>query len=146
MDANQQTPSNDGNDLPDGRIILFDAECVLCTANAKFILTYDRNKVFYLASMQGEVGAKLFRRHGIDPADPSTILVIDGPAVRKDSNAVISIYEGLGMPWRIVSILRLIPSFLRDPVYRLVARHRYRIFGKRETCWVPPARFRSRML
>lgn len=146
MNAKQLALSNDGNDRPDGRIILFDAECVLCTANAKFILTHDRKKLFYLASMQGEVGAELFRRHGIDPADPSTILMIDGATVRKNSDAVISIYEGLGMPWKIAAVFRLIPSFLRDPVYRLIARNRYRIFGKLETCWVPPAHFRSRML
>lgn len=146
MDATQLPLSNDENDVPAGRIILFDAECVLCTANAKFILTHDKKKAFYLASMQGEVGAELFRRHGVDPADPSTILMIDGPTVRKNSDAVISIYEGLGMPWRIATIFRLIPSFLRDPAYRLMARNRYRIFGKLETCWIPPAQFRSRIL
>ncbi|MEJ2411002.1 MAG: DCC1-like thiol-disulfide oxidoreductase family protein [Novosphingobium sp.] len=62
----------------DHPIILFDAECVLCSANIRFIVTHDRNCRFGLASMQGEAGAALFRRHGIDPADPDTILVIDG--------------------------------------------------------------------
>jgi predicted DCC family thiol-disulfide oxidoreductase YuxK len=137
---------NDQCELPAGRIILFDAECVLCSANAHFILKHDHNKIFYLASMQGKVGSALFRRHGVDPADPSSILVVDGAVVRKDSDAVISIYEGLGMPWKVAAIFRLFPPFLRDPVYRLVARNRYRIFGRRETCWVPPAQFRARIL
>lgn len=132
--------------IPDGRIVLFDAECVLCSANASFILSHDKHQKFYLASMQGDVGAHLFRRHGIDPDDPTTILVIDGAKVRKDSDAVLSIYEGLGFPWYVVAIFRIIPAVLRDPVYRLIARNRYRIFGKRKTCWIAPEHLRSRML
>lgn len=132
--------------LPAGSIVLFDAECVLCSANAQFILKHDKISRFYLASMQGAVGAALFRRHGLNPSDPTSILVIEEAGVRKDSDAVIAIYEGLGFPWRLVSLLRLAPAFLRDPVYRFVARHRYRVFGKRATCWVPADRYRSRML
>ena len=132
--------------IPDGRIVLFDAECVLCSANASFILSHDRDDKFYLASMQGEVGAQLFRQHGLDPKDPTTILVIEGPKVRRDSDAILSIYGGLGFPWRFAAIFRVIPRFLRDPIYRFVARNRYRIFGKRESCWVPPEHQRSRVL
>lgn len=146
MDANQPELSSAAGVPADGRIILFDAECILCSANAHFILRHDHDKVFYLASMQGEIGSELFHRHGLDPTDPSTILVIDGMLVRKDSDAVISIYEGLGMPWMAAAIFRLIPAFLRDLIYRFVARNRYRIFGKRETCWLPPAHLRARLL
>nr|WP_255406214.1 DCC1-like thiol-disulfide oxidoreductase family protein [Novosphingobium sp. CF614] len=84
----------------DHPIILFDAECVLCSANAQFILTHDRDRRFRLASMQGKTGSALFCRHGIDPTDPDTILVIEGESVLRDSDAVISIYTGLGWPWR----------------------------------------------
>lgn len=138
------TPFIEG--LPTGRIVLFDAECVLCSANAQFILSHDTRKTFYLASMQGDVGAQLFRQHGLDPTDPSTILLLDGPSVRKNSDAVISIYEGLGFPWRLASIFRVVPAFLRDPLYRLIARNRYRIFGKLDSCWVPPEHLRSQVL
>lgn len=146
MDAIKQSGKNSIDDLPDGRIVLFDAECVLCSANAHLILTHDKDGEFYLASMQGEVGAHLFRKHGLDPADPSTILVIEGSRVRKDSDAVIAIYEGLGFPWRLAGLVRIIPAFLRDPIYHLIARNRYRIFGKRDSCWVPPEHLRSRVL
>ena len=72
--------------------------------------------------------------------------MVDGAIVRKDSDAVLSIYEGLGYPWRLVSLLRIVPAAVRDPLYRLIARNRYRVFGKRTTCWVAPERYRSRML
>ena len=146
MSVDQKKETGSTACIPDGRIVLFDAECVLCSANASFILSHDRHNEFYLASMQGEVGAQLFRQHGLDPKDPTTILVIEGAKVRRDSDAVLSIYEGLGFPWFFVRIFRVIPRFLRDPIYRFVARNRYRIFGKRESCWVPPEHQRSRVL
>lgn len=133
--------------MTDGHpIILFDAECVLCSANAQFILRHDRAHRFRLAAMQGEVGAALFRRHGIDPADPDTIIVVDGDHALRDSDAVIAIYAGLGWPWRVAAGARIVPRALRDPVYRWVARHRYRLFGKRATCWLPHPEDADRVL
>ena len=133
--------------MTDGHpIILFDAECVLCSANAQFILRHDRARRFRLAAMQGEVGAALFRRHGIDPADPDTIVVVDGDHALRDSDAVIAIYAGLGWPWRVAAGARIVPRALRDPVYRWVARHRYRLFGKRATCWLPHPEDADRVL
>jgi predicted DCC family thiol-disulfide oxidoreductase YuxK len=130
----------------DHPIIVFDAACVLCSANAQFVLRHDRREHFRLASMQGQVGAALYRRFGIDPADPDTMILVEGDAVKRDSDAVLAIYAGLGWPWRMVAVLRLVPRFLRDPVYRLIARNRYRLFGKRETCWLPSADQARRVL
>ncbi|SOB78772.1 Predicted thiol-disulfide oxidoreductase YuxK, DCC family [Sphingomonas guangdongensis] len=129
-----------------GPIILFDAECVLCSANARFVLRHDRAGRFRLASMQGALGAALYRRHGMDPADPSSMIVVDRGTARQDSDAVLSIYEGLGLPWRLLGALRIVPAAVRDPVYRFVARHRYRLFGKRDTCWLPAPEYRHRLL
>lgn len=132
--------------LAGGPIILFDAECVLCSGNAQFVLRHDRAGRFRLASMQGAVGAALYRRHGMDPADPSSMIVVDGARVRQDSDAVLSIYEGLGYPWRLLGAFRVVPATVRDPVYRWVARNRYRLFGKRATCWLAPPEYRDRLL
>jgi predicted DCC family thiol-disulfide oxidoreductase YuxK len=128
------------------RVVLFDAECVLCSTNAQFILTQDRRETFRLASIQTEAGADLCRRHGLNPADPTSILLIEGERVRKDSDAVLGIYEALGFPWRLVGLFRVIPALFRDPVYRWVAKNRYRLFGRRQTCWVPSPAYRSRIL
>jgi predicted DCC family thiol-disulfide oxidoreductase YuxK len=72
-------------------IILFDAECVLCSANAQFVLTHDRARHFRLAAMQGKVGAALCRRFGINPADPDTIIVVQGDRALRDSDAVLAV-------------------------------------------------------
>jgi len=136
----------DSGDEGGGPIILFDAECVLCSVNAQFVLKHDKLGHFRLASMQGDVGAAIYRSHGLDPENPSSMLVVQGGRVRQDSDAVLSIYEGLGFPWRLLGALRIVPAFLRDPVYRWVARNRYRLFGKLETCWVAPPEYRDRLL
>lgn len=129
-----------------GPIILFDAECILCSANAQFVLTHDRKKRFRLAAMQGEVGSGLYRRFGIDPTNPDSIIVVDGDKMLRDSDAVLAIYAGLGWPWKALALFRLVPRVIRDPLYLFVARNRYRIFGKRESCWLPSPEFRDRLL
>lgn len=133
-------------DLEAGPIIVFDAECVLCTANARFVLRHDRKRRFRLASMQGPVGAWLFAQNGIDPDDPDTIIVVDGDQVLRNSDAVLAIYAACGWPWRAIAGLRIVPSACRDPIYRLVARNHYRLFGRLENCWLPSPADRARVL
>jgi predicted DCC family thiol-disulfide oxidoreductase YuxK len=127
-------------------VILFDALCVLCSANARFILKHDRRRRFRLASLQSPAGAALCRRFGLDPADPETLLLVKGDRALRNSDAVLAIWSGLGWPWRAAAALRIVPRRLRDPLYRWVARNRYRLFGRRETCWVPSAADRERLL
>jgi predicted DCC family thiol-disulfide oxidoreductase YuxK len=127
-------------------IIVFDALCVLCSTNAQFILKHDRREYFRLAAMQGEVGGALYRRFGIDPANPETMIVVSGGRALRDSTAILAIWSGLGWPWRALTVLRLVPRPLRDAAYRLVARNRYRIFGRRETCWLPTPGQAARIL
>ncbi|MDR6902745.1 thiol-disulfide oxidoreductase DCC family protein [Rhizobium miluonense] len=129
-----------------GPIIVFDAMCVLCTANAQFVLRHDHLGRFRLASMQNETGIALYRFCGMDPADPDSLIIVDGAKVLRNSDAVLAIYAGLGWPWKAISVLRIIPRMLRDPIYLWLARNRYRIFGKRETCWLPTPEQASRIL
>lgn len=127
-------------------IILFDALCVLCSANARFVLRHDHRRRFLLASVQGEAGRALCRRHGIDAGDPDTIIVVTGEQALRDGDAVLAIYAGLGQPWAAAATaLRLVPRSIRDPLYRWVARNRYRLFGRREVCWLPSAEDSGRM-
>jgi len=129
-----------------GPIILFDGVCVLCTANARFVLRHDRRGYFRLASVQSEAGRALCERFGVDPDNPDTMLVIEGDRARRDSDAVLAIAEGLGWPWRALGAMRIVPGGLRDALYRRVARNRYRLFGRREACWVPNSEQKERIL
>jgi predicted DCC family thiol-disulfide oxidoreductase YuxK len=136
-------------DEPDpaaGPIIVFDALCVMCSAGARFVLRHDRARRFRLASAQAPTGAALFRAHGIDPGDPDTMILVDGGRALRNSDAVLAILDGCGWPWRGLAALRIVPRPLRDGVYRLVARNRYRLFGRREACWLPSAADRERFV
>ena len=127
-------------------ILVFDGLCLLCSANARFVLKHDRAGIFRLASMQSEAGASLYRRFGIDPADPDTFLLVEEDRAYRDSEAAIRIFTRLGWPWRVAGAARAVPRGLRDRLYRSVARNRYRLFGRRETCWAPKADWKDRML
>ena len=127
-------------------IIVFDAICHLCSANAQFVLKHDRKGHFRLASMQSEAGVALYRRFGLDPADPESFILVEGGRALRDSDAVLALYAGLGWPWRLAAAARVVPRFVRDPLYRWVARNRYRLSGKRETCWLPGPELQDRLL
>jgi predicted DCC family thiol-disulfide oxidoreductase YuxK len=127
-------------------VIVFDALCLLCSGGAQFVLRRDRAARFRLAAVQSPAGADLCRRFGIDPEQPQSMIVVEGGRARRDSDAVLAVAAGLGWPWKAAAALRIVPRALRDPLYRWVARNRYRWFGKRETCWLPSPEQRARML
>jgi predicted DCC family thiol-disulfide oxidoreductase YuxK len=127
-------------------VIVFDGVCNLCNAGIDFIIRRDRAARFTFASSQSSAGQELLIRAGLDPIDADTIVLFDEGEVWLRSSAVLRIARQLGRPWRWAYHLRLIPRFLRDPVYGLVAATRYRVFGKRETCRLPTAAERSRFL
>jgi predicted DCC family thiol-disulfide oxidoreductase YuxK len=127
-------------------IVVFDALCPLCSANARFILKRDRARRFRLASVQSAAGRALYRRFGLDPDDPDTMLVVDGDRLHRDSDAVLAIARGLGPPWSAATAARFVPRALRDAAYRMIARNRYRLFGRRDTCWPPAPEHRDRLL
>lgn len=127
-------------------VVVFDGDCVLCSANARFILRHDRRGHFRLATMQSGAGAALMARFRIDPLDPETFILVEGDRVRRNSDAALAIAEGLGWPWKALGALRIVPRALRDAIYRLVARNRYRWFGRRERCFVPTPEQADRVL
>jgi predicted DCC family thiol-disulfide oxidoreductase YuxK len=131
---------------PNSAIIVFDAKCHLCSGWVQFLLRFDTRGVFRFAGVQSQAGSSLMQKHGIDPLDPATFLLLRGERAFTDSDAVLGVLDGLGWPWRVALALRVIPRALRDPVYRLIARNRYRWFGERKTCWLPSAATQARFL
>jgi predicted DCC family thiol-disulfide oxidoreductase YuxK len=140
--ADPDVPSFDD----DSSLIVFDGECVMCSANARFVLRHDRRRRFRLTTAQGPLGSALYRHFGLRPDEEGTILVLKGGRLLTDSDAVIAIPVGLGWPWRAAAAFRIAPRPLRDAVYRLVARNRFRWFGRRETCWRPEPADADRIL
>ena len=118
--------------------LVYDGVCGLCSRPARVVSRHDRQGRFRLVAMQSAEGEKLYRRFGIDPADPDTMILVEGGRALRDSEAVLAIWRELGFPWRAAAgVAGLIPTPVRDPLYRWIARNRYRLFGRRETCWLP---------
>ena len=126
--------------------ILYDGVCVLCSRVVQFVIRHDRAALFRFASMQSEPGRRLLARHGL-PLDgwDSFVLVEDGAAYLK-STAFLRIMARLSRPWPILAAGRLVPERLRDQAYDLIARNRYRLFGRRDSCMIPTPEVRARFL
>jgi predicted DCC family thiol-disulfide oxidoreductase YuxK len=127
-------------------LIVFDGECVLCSANTRFVLRFDREGCFRLTTAQGPLGQALYRHFGLFEPDYETMLVLQDGRLLTESDAALAIACGLGWPWRAAAASRLVPRPLRDACYRLVARNRFRLFGRRQSCFAPAAGERDRIL
>ena len=127
-------------------LVLFDGVCNLCAGVVRFVIERDREARFRFAPLQSELGRALQREHGIDPDALATFVLIDAEGAATRSTAVLRILRGLGAPWRWLYPLRFVPWPLRDALYGVVARNRYRWFGRRDDCLVPTAELRSRFL
>ncbi len=125
-------------------IILFDGICNLCEASVKFIISHDSNDYFHFASQSSQIGRRLLKEYNLEEMD-SIILIRDGIAY-SHSDAALEIVRELNGFYRYLYIFRFIPKILRDTIYSLIAKYRYKIFGKKKNCIVPTSIFRDKFL
>ena len=117
--------------------ILFDGVCNLCNGFVNFLIKRDKKNYFQFGSLQSTKGKELLTKHQYTATDLSTVVLIENGQLFTQSTAVLRIAAQLGGAWVLLNVLYIIPAFLRDPLYRLVARYRYRLFGRRDTCMIP---------
>lgn len=127
------------------RIVVFDGACNFCSRSVQFILRHDVRGRLRFAPLQSQTGRQLLERNGIDPADAQTFLLLDGDSVFVRSDAALEIAKDLGT-WQWLRVFRFLPRMLRDWTYDLIARNRYRWFGRRDACFVPTAEQRGRFI
>ena len=133
--------------FPDDKVlVVFDGVCVLCSGFAKFILKRDRAFAFRMTTAQSPLGQALYRHYGLDTDEFETNLVIVGGRAYGKLDSVAIAGERLGGPWRAVALLRLLPRVLADWFYDRVARNRYALFGRADSCMIPPPEWRERFL
>ncbi|WP_435416775.1 DCC1-like thiol-disulfide oxidoreductase family protein [Parerythrobacter aurantius] len=119
--------------------VVFDSYCVLCSRWVHLILRHERGRDIIFVSAWSERGSALAAEHGLSPRDlDATYLFIDGGRGLVRSDAGLALLARMRAPWRFLLWLRVVPRPLRDRVYDLVARNRYRWFGKADRCFVPP--------
>ncbi len=136
------------NELPKGKkIILFDGVCNLCNSSVRYVIERDKKDIFRFASLQSEIGQKILKHIGIDPQYSDSIILYEpGEAYHYKSSAAIEIAKYLGGFFSITSIFKIIPSFLRNPIYDYVAKNRYKWYGKLDECPLPNPELQGKFL
>ena len=126
-------------------IILFDGVCNLCNNSVSFLIKYDKNNIFKFVALQTSAGQNIIHQHGLLNEGKSVVLIKDGIVFYK-SDAVIEIAKQIkGWP-HIFKYGYLFPKFLRDGIYNLIAKNRYFLFGRKETCAIPSEKDKERFI
>lgn len=130
----------------EAHILLFDGVCNLCNSIVQFTIKRDSKEKFKFASLQSESGQALLKKFGLPTDDFDSFVFISGDKCFLKSTAGLHVLKELGGLWRLFYVFIIFPRSLRDPVYDIIARARYKIFGKRDTCMVPTTRLKQRFL
>jgi predicted DCC family thiol-disulfide oxidoreductase YuxK len=132
-------------------IVFYDGVCGLCNRLVQFLLKRDRHDRLRFASLQSEFAASLLKRHGLDSRDLDTVyLVLDfkqsSERVLARSDAILYLLRQLGGVWGIAGLGRVLPKWVRDGIYKIIAGNRYRVFGKYDNCLLPEEEHRHKFL
>jgi predicted DCC family thiol-disulfide oxidoreductase YuxK len=127
-------------------VILFDGICNFCDASVNFIIERDHDRYFKFAPLQSETAEKLLAENGIDKFETDSIILIEDGEAYTYSTAALRIARKLGGIWSWLYIFIVLPEFIRDFFYKLFAKYRYKMFGKKDECMIPTPEIRERFL
>ncbi len=133
-----------GTVTPFDAIILFDGVCNLCSGSVQFVIKRDPFAYFNFASLQSDFGQQQLQKFNLDQNSFHSIILIRGDKVYQRSDAALEIVKKLKGAWPILYGFKILPHFLRDAVYNLISRNRYKLFGKKDACWIPTPELKSR--
>jgi predicted DCC family thiol-disulfide oxidoreductase YuxK len=126
-------------------IIFFDGVCAMCNKFVDIIIRVDTKGIFRFAPLQGTTARDMLPAQPDNPQEWSMIY-LDGQRVHDQSDASLRVYQRLGGAWRLLSFALILPRFIRNPVYRFIAKNRYRWFGRKDSCRIPTKEEQSRFL
>lgn len=127
-------------------VIIFDGVCHLCNASVDFVMKRDQKRAFKYTANQMEAGRRILRDNDIDPDQIETVFLYENGKLYGKSTAALHIARKLGFPYNLAFLFMIVPAFIRNIVYDLIARNRYKWFGKKETCRLPTAEERALFL
>lgn len=144
MGAGYDSTGGENRDIADERIVFFDGVCVLCNSSVNTLLKLDRKDKLLFATLQGQTAKDLLQCD--NSSFPDSILYYRQGQVLARSDAVLSILSDIGGLWALLSAFRVLPRGFRDWAYDLIAKNRYKWFGKRDACRLPTERERGKIL
>jgi len=127
-------------------IVLFDGVCNFCNYWVNFAIKRDRKKKLLLTPLQGETAKQFLSQYNINPTSLNSVIIIDAGKAYTQSSAAIRICKHLNGGWKLFYGLIIIPKIIRDFFYNIIARNRYRWFGKKESCMIPTPELKERFL
>lgn len=135
-------------DIPNyPHIILYDGVCNLCNGTVRFIIQRDKEALFRFAAIQSETGQSLIKQYTNDDDEKMvSIYYIRNKECYRKSTAILYILKDLGKGWNLLFPLIYIPATLRDSLYLLVSRNRYKLFGRKQTCIIPAPDIKNRFI
>ena len=128
------------------KIVLFDGVCNLCNSSVRFILKRDKKNQFLFGSLQGKTGQAYLKKFNLPYNAFNSFLLVENERLYTSSAAALRMLKHLGGGWSWLYAFIIVPAFIRDAAYSLVAKNRYKWFGKKEECWVPLPAFREKFL
>lgn len=134
------------SDINHKNIILFDGVCNLCNSSVDFIVRRDKRGIFKFASLQSELGQAILKENHLPADDFQSVLLVQNGKIYQKSMAALMIARQLSGLWFLMYGFVIIPAFLRNWIYNLIAQNRYKLFGKKESCRMPTLEERSRFL
>jgi predicted DCC family thiol-disulfide oxidoreductase YuxK len=127
-------------------VILFDGVCNLCNGVVQFIIKRDKKKLFHFASLQSDFGQQILQQYHLPPTDFNSFILLENSKLFTKSTGALRVARSLSSPWSLLYTLIVVPSFIRNWGYNLIARNRYKWFGKQNSCWVPTPELMARFI
>jgi predicted DCC family thiol-disulfide oxidoreductase YuxK len=127
-------------------IILFDGICNFCNAMVNFIIRQDKKNIFLFSALQSPSGKALLEQYKIDWKANDSFVVIENNKAYQKSNAALKLYNKLPWYWKWTQVFWIVPKFIRDWIYNVIAKNRYKWFGKKEQCMIPTKEMRAKFL
>ncbi|WP_421889945.1 thiol-disulfide oxidoreductase DCC family protein [Marinoscillum sp.] len=143
MDAERLVTNSEVVESP---VIFFDGVCNLCNSAVNFVIDRDTDRQFLFASLQSDFAHDKLARYEVNPSLLQSILLLKNGQLYHKSDAALEVASLLGGPWRLLSVFKIVPKFIRDFFYDWIAKNRYRWFGRQETCRVPTPDLKERFL
>lgn len=125
-------------------VVLFDGVCKFCNKSVNFILRIDHKGQLKLAPLQSDYGRTILEKYGVGIQYSDSMMLLEGERLTMKSTAILRISKYLGGAWPLCMIVLVVPCFIRDFVYDIIAKNRYRWFGRYDTCRLPDAEFEDR--
>ena len=127
-------------------VILFDGYCNLCNSQVNSILRFDSKKFFYFSNLDSLFSKKVIKENKVESLEGKTIILYHNNKIIIKSNAAIKIAYLLGGFFKIFIIFKILPNFIRDGIYDVISRNRYRWFGKSDSCYIPQKEILDRFI